>query len=163
MVRHALTGQWHDKESLKERQLSNMSLGVVGFGRLGKMTVRFGSAFCKKVLVCDKKPSPEIFQGLAACGIEHVDFETLLRQSDAISIHINMTPENFHLFDSAAFSKMKKGAVLINTSRGDIIDEQALIHALDSGRIKCLWSRCTSCRVASEYGRQYPGQICTKP
>ena len=64
-----------------------------------------------------------------------VDFDTLLGQSDVMSIHIHMLPQNYHLFNDAIFSKMKDGAVLVNTSRGDIIDEDALLRALDSGKL----------------------------
>ena len=135
MVRRALAGQWHDRELLRGRQLSDMTLGVLGFGRLGKMTARYGRAFCQRVLACDKRPFCEVFQGWPAEGVKPVDFETLLRESDAISIHIHMLPENYHLFDAAVFAKMREGAVLINTSRGDVIDEQALLDALKAGRL----------------------------
>jgi D-3-phosphoglycerate dehydrogenase len=135
MVRRALAGEWEDLEALRGRQLSNMTLGVLGYGRLGKMTARFGRAFCQRVLACDVRPFREVFQGWQAVGVEPVDFPTLLRESDAISIHIHMTPENRHLFNAETFARMKPGAVLINTSRGDIIDEQALLAALDTGRL----------------------------
>jgi len=59
----------------------------------------------------------------------------LLAESDAISIHIHMLPENYHIFNAGTLSKMKKGAVLVNTSRGDLIDETALIKALESGQL----------------------------
>ena len=135
MLRTALSGRWDERESLRGRQLSNMTLGILGFGRLGKITARYGRAFCKRVLACDVRPFGEVFQGWPAEGIVPVDFHTLLSESDAISIHIHMTPENHHLFDRSAFSRMKPGAILVNTSRGDIIDEAALIQALESGRL----------------------------
>jgi D-3-phosphoglycerate dehydrogenase len=135
MLRTGLSGSWEERESLRGRQLSNMTLGVLGFGRLGKNTARYGRAFCRRVLACDVRPFREVFQGWPAEGVVPVDFETLLRESDAISIHIHMTPENRHLFNAAVFARMKPGSVLINTSRGDIIDEGALIEALESGRL----------------------------
>ncbi|MBN1556486.1 MAG: hypothetical protein JXA11_17225 [Phycisphaerae bacterium] len=110
------------------RQLSRRTLGVLGLGRLGKMVVEYGKAFRMRVLGCDWKD-------IAIPGVEKVDFETLLRQSDCISIHIHLTEENRNLFDSTVLGKMKAGAVLVNTSRGDIIDEQALLAALQSGTL----------------------------
>lgn len=110
------------------RQLSQRTLGVLGIGRLGKMVVEYGKAFRMRVLGCDLKP-------FEMTGVERVDFDGLLRSSDAVSIHIHMTPENFHLFNDGTFSKMKNGAILVNTSRGDIVDESALIRALEAGKL----------------------------
>ena len=120
-----LNGQWQG-ELLYGRQLSGQTLGVLGMGRLGSMTARFGEAFGMRVLGCDVKP-------FAIAGVERVDFETLLKESDAISIHIHMTPENRHLFDAAVLARMKRHAILVNTSRGDIVDEPALLAALERG------------------------------
>ena len=110
------------------RQLSGHTLGVLGVGRLGRMTVEYGKAFRMRVLGCDRR-------GVDVPGVEAVDFDTLLAESDAVSIHIHMTDDNRHLFNADTFARMKTGAVLINTSRGDIIDEAALLAALDSGQL----------------------------
>jgi len=126
--RGALDGDWRNCFAYLGRQLSQRTLGVLGVGRLGKMTVEYGKAFRMRVLGCDLKP-------FSIDGVEPVDFETLLRESDAISIHVHMTPENYHLFDAEVFARMKDGAVLVNTSRGDVIDEEALLAALESGRL----------------------------
>ena len=126
-VGHVLEGQWRD-ERFVGRQLSQHTLGVLGVGRLGRMTVEYGKAFRMRVLGCDLKP-------FDIDGVEPVDFETLLRESDAISIHIHMTPANRHLFNAETFARMKDGAILVNTSRGDLIDEPALIAALESGKL----------------------------
>lgn len=135
LLRTGLSGQWADREALRGRQLSEMTLGVLGFGRLGKMTARYGRAFCRRVLACDPRPFHEVFQGWPAEGVVPVDFATLLRESDAISIHVHMTPENRHLFSAETFARMQPGAVLINTSRGDVVHEPALLAALDSGQL----------------------------
>ena len=92
------------------------------------MVCQYGQAFRARVLGCDVKPFSEP-------GVEAVDFETMLAEADAISIHIHMLPENYHIFNADTFSKMKQGAVLVNTSRGDLIDETALLEALESGRL----------------------------
>jgi D-3-phosphoglycerate dehydrogenase len=81
-----------------------------------------------RVLGCDKQP-------FEIDGVEPVDFDTMLAESDAISIHIHLLSENVHLFNEQAFAKMKDGAVLVNTSRGDIIDEEALLNALETGKL----------------------------
>lgn len=125
--RSALDGNWRS-ERFYGTQLYEQTLGVLGVGRLGTMTVEFGKAFQMRVLGCDLKP-------FAIPDVEQVDFDTLLGESDAISIHIHMTPENYNLFDSGTFKKMKEGAILINTSRGDIVDENALLNALESGAL----------------------------
>jgi D-3-phosphoglycerate dehydrogenase / 2-oxoglutarate reductase len=120
-------GKWEQKPNMG-RQLKGLTLGVLGVGRLGTMTVEFGKAFGMRVLGCDRT-------GFDIPGVERVDFETLLRESDALLIHIHMTSDNKHLFNAAVFAKMKPGCILVNTSRGDLIDEQALLAALESGRL----------------------------
>jgi D-3-phosphoglycerate dehydrogenase len=109
-------------------QLSGKTLGVVGVGRLGSMVVEYGKAFRMRVLGCDPKP-------VQIAGVEQVDLDTLLRQSDCISLHVHLRPETRHMIDAAAIAKMKRGAVLINTARGDLVDEQAVIAALQSGQL----------------------------
>ena len=126
-VNSVLEGQWLGERFCGE-QLSERTLGVLGVGRLGRMVVEYGRAFRMRVLGCDLLPFDIL-------GVEPVDFDTLLRKSDAISIHIHMTPENYQIFNAEAFAKMKPGTVLVNTSRGGIIDEAALLAALESGRL----------------------------
>ena len=125
--RAVLNGQWENLPFCGE-QLAEQTLGVLGVGRLGKMVVEYGKAFRMKVLGCDLK-------GVNIPGVQEVDFQTLLAESDSITIHIHMLPRNYHLFNNETFATMKNGAVLVNTSRGDIIDEQALLRALDAGKL----------------------------
>ena len=128
-VGFVMDGNWQvDPTRFSGVQLTEMTLGVLGVGRLGRMTCRFAQGFCPRVLGCDLK-------GVELPGVEEVDFETLLRESDAISIHIHMLPRNHHLFNRDVFARMKDGAYLVNTSRGDIIDEAALLSALESGKL----------------------------
>ena len=122
-----LEGRWNG-EAFRGRQLLGRTLGVLGVGRLGRMTVEMGKGFRMRVLGCDRVP-------FAIDGVEPVDFDTLLRKSDVISIHIHMDPENHHLFNDETFSRMRPDSILVNTSRGDIIDETALLAALESGRL----------------------------
>ena len=127
LSRHVLAGQW-DSQQFRGRQLAGRTLGILGVGRLGKMMVEYGKAFRMRVLGCDLKP-------FDIPGVESVDHQTLYRESDALSIHIHMLPENYHLINADVFAQIKPSAILINTSRGDIIDETALLDALDSGRL----------------------------
>lgn len=126
-VAHA--GDWTDGAArFQGRQLHGKTLGVLGLGRLGTITAGFGKGFNMRVLGCD-------LRDVKVPGVEVVDFETLLAESDAISIHIHLTEANRGLFDAAVLAKMKPGAVLVNTSRGDLIDENALLAALRSGHL----------------------------
>lgn len=128
-LRRVEQGGW-GYQGLAGQQLYGKTLGVLGLGRLGRMTCGFGRGFGMRVLGCDRRDiDPPID------GVQLVDFDALLRESDAISIHIHMTRDNYHLFNADAFARMKHGAVLVNTSRGDVIDEAALIAALESGRL----------------------------
>lgn len=127
-VSAAKAGNWA-RDGFRGRQISGKTLGIVGYGRLGKMVAEYGKAFRMRVLVCDRGPIA------ASEGIEQVDFERLIRVADVISIHIHLTEENRNLFSKEVFQKMKDGAVLVNTSRGAIVDESALLEALNNGKI----------------------------
>lgn len=127
LVTHVFAGGWTD-EAICGDAISPQTVGVLGVGRLGSMAAEIGKAFRMRVLGCDLRP-------FSIPGVEQVDFDTLLAESDAITIHIHLTPENLRLFDADVFSRMKDGASLINTSRGDVIDEEALIGALESGKL----------------------------
>ena len=120
-------GDWA-RERFTGRQLSGKTLGVLGIGRLGKMTVEYGKAFRMRVLGCDPKP-------IRIAGVEQVDFDALLAQSDVISIHVHLRDDTRGLFSRKAFAKMKRDVVIVNTSRGAIIDEAAFLAALKSGKV----------------------------
>ena len=123
----AQRGEWA-RDRFRGNQLAHKTLGILGYGRLGRMVAEYGEAFRMKVIACDVRD----FQ---APGVERVDFDTLLAQSDVLSIHIHLTEENRGLISRAALAKMKPGIVLINTSRGAILDEAALLEALSSGKV----------------------------
>lgn len=120
-----LKGNW-GRDRFRGHQIAYKTLGILGFGRLGRIVAEYGKAFRMKVIACDIKP-------FEAAGVERVDFETLLARSDVLSIHIHLSEDNRGLISKEAFARMKRGVVIINTSRGAIIDEEALIEALDSG------------------------------
>lgn len=116
------------RQALTGMQLSRKTLGILGVGRLGKMVAAYGNAFRMRVIGCDLKK-------INVPGVQQVDFDTLLRESDVISIHVHLTPQNTRLIDQQAFAKMKRGVVIVNTSRGAIIDEDAFARALHSGQV----------------------------
>lgn len=106
--------------------------GIIGLGRIGYAMARRCHAGQMKILVCDPWAKDE---QLAALNAERVDLETLLRQSDLVSVHAPSTPESRHTINADTLAIMKPGAILINTSRGPLIDEQALVDALESGHL----------------------------
>jgi glyoxylate reductase len=111
--------------------IKGATLGLIGFGRIGKAVARRALGFDMRVIYYDpskKKPDRNI-------KATRVDFETLLEESDFISLHTPLTPYTRHLIDSEALSKMKPNAVLINTARGPIVDPDALYEALKEKRI----------------------------
>ena len=123
----ARQGRWA-RDEFRGHQLSGKTLGVLGYGRLGTMVADYGKAFRMRVLACDVKD-------FSASGVTRVDMDTLLRESDVLSVHVHLTPENTGLIGRRQFDLMKPGAVLVNTSRGAIVDEAAMIAALESGRL----------------------------
>jgi len=109
-------------------QLFGKTIGIVGFGRLGKMMAQMAKGFRMNVLACDIRPieEPEVIS---------VNFDTLLKESDIITIHVHLTDQTRNMFSANVFSKMKDGTFIINTSRGGIINEKALLDALYSGKV----------------------------
>jgi glyoxylate reductase len=115
------------------QDVHHATLGIVGFGRIGQALARRARGFSMRVLYYDTyRPSAEIERELAA---EHRDLDDLLRESDFVSLHTNLTPQTHHLINAERLALMKPTAVLVNTSRGPVIDEQALAQALKQGQI----------------------------
>lgn len=122
------------EESLALPRLSGLTLGIVGFGATGPEVARRAQSFGLRVLATRRNLNAGRQQA-EKLGVEMVDLDTLLRQSDFVSLQLPLTPETYHLIDAAALRKMKPGAVLINTSRGALVDEDALAEALKSGHL----------------------------
>ncbi len=109
------------------------TLGIVGFGRIGREVARRGRGFGMRILYHDVHPaSPE---DEAELGARRVEMAELLRESDFVSLHVNLTDETHHLIDDDALRAMKPSAVLVNTSRGPVVDPEALERALRDGEI----------------------------
>jgi len=112
--------------------LIGKTLGIVGLGRIGSMVARRAQGYKMNVIYNKRTPDPEAEKEL---GIKFVSIDELLGTSDFISLHVPLTPETRHMINGEAFGKMKKGAYLINTARGQIVDERALVDALSNAQI----------------------------
>lgn len=112
--------------------LIGKTLGIIGMGRIGSMVARRAAGYKMKVLYNKRARDPEAEQAL---GVKFASLDDLLAQSDFISLHVPLTPETRHMINKDAFAKVKKGAFLVNTARGSIIEERDLVEALDSAQI----------------------------
>ena len=121
----------YNKLLVPQIELYQKTMGIIGLGAIGRWTARMAQGFGMKVIANSRhvKTGPEYE------GIEQVSMEELLKRSDVISIHCPHTKETEHLLNREAFSKMKDGVILINTARGAIIDEEALLEALESRKV----------------------------
>jgi D-3-phosphoglycerate dehydrogenase / 2-oxoglutarate reductase len=126
------SGRWEVPPIVPLRRLEGQVLGLVGFGNIPRALAPKARAFGLKILTHDPYVAKDV---LAAEGVEGVSFDELLARSDFISVHAPLSPATRGMMNSGAFAKIKKGAYLINTARGPLIDEAALIAALDSGHL----------------------------
>ncbi|MDI6770745.1 MAG: phosphoglycerate dehydrogenase [Anaerolineales bacterium] len=130
MDRAVKTGEW---DKLPGRSLSECTLGVVGVGAIGKAVVRRARAFGMKILGTDIVDIDHVF--LAETGLEMTTLESLLSNSDFISLNCDLNPTSYHLINERTLGLMKPAAILINTARGAVVDEPALVAALQKGTI----------------------------
>ena len=110
-------------------RFQGQTLGVVGVGRIGMRFAEMAAPLGFRILAYDVQPPKNLGP------VQLADFDTLLRQSDFISLHCPLTKDTRHLMDAAAFAKMKKGSYLLNVSRGPVVDSQALVDALSNGHL----------------------------
>ena len=128
-------GHWHfwQWKYLWGADIFRKTLGVYGLGRIGKAVARRARGFSMRVLYYDiVRPSPALEQEL---GAQFVDRETLLREADFLTLHVPLTPDTHHLISAREFAMLKPTAFLINAARGKVVDEGALVEALESKRI----------------------------
>jgi D-3-phosphoglycerate dehydrogenase len=126
------SGRWEVPPIVPLRRLEGRLLGLIGFGNIPRALAPKAQAFGLKVLAHDPFVGKD---DLDRAGVEGVSFDDLLGRSDFISVHAPLTPATRGLINAAAFAKMKKGALLINTARGPLVEEGALVMALDSGKL----------------------------
>ena len=134
--RYVRAGRWGkgDMNDLMGVDVSGATLGIVGFGRIGQAMARLAQGFRMTILYCQHhRAEPAVEAALAATM---VSFEELLERADVVSVHAPLTAETRHLMDARAFERMKPGAILVNTSRGGLVDQAALLAALDAGRLR---------------------------
>jgi D-3-phosphoglycerate dehydrogenase len=130
MDRAVKSGQW---EKIPGRALSECTLGVVGVGKIGKAVIRRARAFGMKLLGNDIILIDQVF--LSKNGVEMTSLENLLAHSDFVSLNCDLNPTSFHLMNATTLAYIKPSAILINTSRGPVVDEPALISALQAGKL----------------------------
>jgi glyoxylate reductase len=112
--------------------LAGKTLGIVGMGRIGTMVARRAGGFNMKVLYTKRSPDPEAEKNF---GVQFASLDDLLSQSDVVSMHVPLTDETRHMINKDTLAKMKKGAFIVNTARGPVIDEHDLVSALRDGHI----------------------------
>lgn len=118
-------------EGLMGFDMHAKTVGVVGTGKIGEVVCRILRGFGCRLLACDPSPS----EACRALGVEYVDLATLCEQSDIVTLHCPLTPRTYHLIDERALGRLRQGTMLINTSRGKVVDTQALIAALKRGTV----------------------------
>jgi D-3-phosphoglycerate dehydrogenase len=126
------SGRWEVPPIVPLRRLEGQTLGLIGFGNIPRALAPKAKAFGLKVLTYDPYVNTD---AAAALGVEPVSFDDLLARSDFISVHAPLQPATRGLMNAKTFGKMKKGAYLINTARGPLVDEAALVAGLDSGHL----------------------------
>jgi D-3-phosphoglycerate dehydrogenase len=126
------SGRWEVPPIVPLRRLEGQVVGLVGFGNIPRALAPKAKAFGLKVITHDPYVSADVVKAL---GVEDTSFEDLLARSDFVSVHAPLLPATRGLMNAAAFARMKKGAFLVNTARGPLVDETALVEALDSGHL----------------------------
>ena len=131
----ARSGQWKgwDLDQLCGTDVWGKTLGILGFGRIGRGVARRAGGFLMKVIYHDAVRAPEALE--KELHAEYREFNRLLAESDFVSVHVPLLPETRRLLSTAQFSSMKPTAFVINTSRGPVVDEAALVQALEGGKI----------------------------
>lgn len=122
------TGKW-EKKKFKGFELFGKKLGIIGIGRIGTEVAKRAQALGMEVIAYDPNVKKSEYATL-------VDLDTLLKQSDYITLHIPKTNETEHILNKAAFDKMKNGVVIVNCARGGVVDEDALYDAIKSGKVR---------------------------
>lgn len=125
-------GQWPQKQVRSGRELDGKTIGIIGLGAVGQTLARLAGCLGMRVIAYDVIVNDKLFCEL---GVEQVDMERLFAESDIVTVHVPLTPETRGLLNSRRISAMKKGALLINTARGGIVDDVALLDALKNGRL----------------------------
>jgi D-3-phosphoglycerate dehydrogenase / 2-oxoglutarate reductase len=125
-------GEWSQNPFFRSNRMAGRTLGIVGLGNIGSTLARKLGGWGMRLLAHDPFVEPD---QVTAAGVTLVDFETLLRESDYLSLHVPLLPETQHFISERAFALMKPGVMLVNTARGPVVHEDALVAALESGKV----------------------------
>ncbi|MCX8187570.1 MAG: D-isomer specific 2-hydroxyacid dehydrogenase family protein [Nitrososphaeria archaeon] len=129
-------GKWAKRAGLIGFEIKGKTIGIIGLGNIGgRVAEILIKGFNAKVLAYDPYLPEDRIRELGAVP---VDFDTLLRESDIVTLHCPLTKDTYHIIDEEAFEKMREGAVLINTGRGKLVDTNALIKVLEQGKLSCV-------------------------
>jgi lactate dehydrogenase-like 2-hydroxyacid dehydrogenase len=131
LLRSATPWVWGPRMMLGLDISAGTTLGIIGYGRIGRAVARRARAFDMRIIATPTRSPVDPQDG----ATEFVDMPTLLERSDVVTVHCPLRPDTHHLIDADALKRMKPSAILINTARGEVVDEQALIDALRSGTI----------------------------
>lgn len=123
-------GQDYAISAIRGRELPELTIGIVGTGKIGETVARHMTGFGCRLLAYDPYPKKSL-EGI----VEYVDFDSLLRESDVVTLHVPMSDANYHMINKNSIGKMKDNAILINTARGPLVDSAALIEALESKKL----------------------------
>ncbi|MAE64768.1 MAG: hypothetical protein CMJ18_10920 [Phycisphaeraceae bacterium] len=126
-MKHVEAGEW-ESQTLRGHEMYGRTLGIIGYGRLGTMVSRFAHAFRMNVIASDPEVIPDTW-------VRRVSQEQLLAEADVVTLHVHLTEATRGMIGAEQFAQMKPGAYLVNTSRGGLIDEDALVESLGSGRL----------------------------
>ncbi|NPA38328.1 MAG: hydroxyacid dehydrogenase [Candidatus Nanohaloarchaeota archaeon] len=135
-LKNIMTSMWFspkiDYVALRGNDLHGKTVGIIGTGRIGKKLIKLLYGFEVKILAYDLYPDEELEKKYE---VNYVGLDELFKASDIISLHVPLTPQTKHLINKKAIKKMKKGVVIINTARGELIDSEALLEGIKEGRI----------------------------
>jgi len=129
--RETRAGNW-PKKKCKGMELYGKTLGIIGFGKIGREVAKRAKALGMKVIYYSRTRKEDYEKSL---GVEYRELDKLLEEADIVTLHVPLTPETKHLINEERIAKMKDGAVIINTARGGVVDEEALYNALKSGKL----------------------------
>jgi D-3-phosphoglycerate dehydrogenase len=127
---HVNGGGW-DRDRFKGHEVHGKTVGIIGFGRLGKIVAKYVAALGAEVLVTD----PVTPQEVDSDAVTVVSIDELLVRADVVTLHVNHTADNDRFFGRSQFARMKRGAWFVNTARGELLDEEALLECLESGHL----------------------------
>lgn len=143
--------------NLTGRNLNNMTLGIIGTGQVGAGVCRIAHGFGMRILAYDVRRKKGLEE---TCNIEYVSLETLLRNSDIVTLHIPYTKENYHIFSYDKFDMMKRCSYFINVARGELVDNEALLANLKSKKLRGAALDVIACHQDSKAGQDKSSLYC---